>query len=161
MKKFKSTIWLDFYTYIFIPFIILSNTFNYIKYIMDLESLKTSSYFIIILEPLLIILWIYSLLQFFKMNKKAFYLFKVTIISMVFVVLFNAFVNDSDILLILSFMLFYIVAWIIPNYIYINKRKEIFSNSKELTHYHKCLKCKRLISINDSICPECSKKDNC
>ena len=149
--KFKSSIWLDFVNYIFMPFYILT---------LSLELIKLFSSDNIIGIILLAISLLYSIFTFYnfiKRNKIAYYiLYFFYILSMILMVIyFSNMLNLRKITYVIEFIVVGIIFWIIPNYVYLYKRKDMF-RKHNVAHIKKCPGCNRIIPITMECCGKCN-----
>ena len=152
-KNTLSTIWLDFISYVFFPFYIL------------VLSIETINIFGInkLLACILILYLIYIVFIFIKQikrNKIAYYLmYSFYPLSVITIVLF--FCNKYDIsklIYILELMGVGFFVWVIPNYIYLYKRKDLFTKHN-VTHIKKCPGCNRIIPVSMISCGKCNYKE--
>lgn len=151
--KFKSSIWLDFVNYIFMPFYILT---------LSLELIKLFSSDNIIGIILLVISLLYSiftLYNFIKRNKIAYYiLYFFYILSMILMVIyFSNMLKLKNITYVIEFIIVGIIFWVIPNYVYLYKRKDMF-RKHNVAHIKKCPGCNRIIPITMEYCGKCDYK---
>ena len=152
-EKKLSTIWLDFIIYIFIPFYFLTLT---------IESVSAFSSEDIIKKISLIVCALYVAFTFcnlIKRNKLSYYLlFIFYIFSLITSCLFLSHrVNITNNIYILEFIGIGIFLWIIPNFIYTYKRRDMF-RKHNIAHIKKCPGCNRIIPIHMESCGRCGYK---
>ena len=152
-KKIKSSIWLDFISYIFFPFYILT---------LSIETLNVfNSYKVKAI--IFVFCLIYVIFIFFnqlKRNKISYYLmYSFYPLSMITIVLY--FCSKLNILK-LSYLIELIglgfVVWVLPNFIYLYKRKDMF-RKHAVAHIKKCPGCNRIIPVNMISCGKCNYKE--
>lgn len=153
-SKAANTIWLDFISYIFIPFYILT---------LGLEVFKMTSSKIVII-PILVIIWImFNLFLFYKLFKKEklsyylLYIFHPISISTIVLYFCNK-INLNNTLYIIELVVVGLLLWTIPNYIYLFKRKDIF-RKHNIAHIKKCPGCNRIIPVTMKSCGKCNYKE--
>lgn len=150
--KIKSTIWLDFYSYIFIPFYI----FVLSKETLTIDNkLSFSCIFLIII----IIFSIFTLLNVVKKNKLSYYLlyiFNIVSIISIGIYIINRF-NINNFWYKIELLLIGSIIWLIPNYIYLYKRNNVF-HKHSVVHIKKCPGCNRIIPISMDCCGKCGYK---
>lgn len=155
-KKCLSTIWLDFLNYIFMPFNILTVSLTLIENI-NFSNLKLTLFIVFYFISLLI-----SIISFYKCvrrNKLGYYLLYVYIIISLItngIEIINR-LGINDMVYILIFFISGVILWIIPNYIYIKKRKSIFQKH-QLLNIKKCPGCERIIPVTMKFCGKCEYK---
>lgn len=152
-KKLKSTIWLDFIGYVFFPFYILVLSIETLN-IFNLNKLKSIIY---------IIYLIYIVFVFINQLKKniiSYYLmYTYYPLSIVTIVLYFCYKYDiTKIIYILELVGVGLLLWVIPNYIYLYKRKELF-RKHNIAHIKKCPGCSRIIPVNMTSCGKCNYKE--
>lgn len=152
-KIIKSTIWLDFYSYIFIPFYI---------FVLSKETLKIDNKlsFNCIFLIIIIIFSTFTLINLVKKNKLSYYLlyiFHILCIISIGIYAINKF-NIVYILYKVELLLTSLIVWIIPNYIYLYKRRTIFYKHS-VAHIKKCPGCNRIIPIHMTSCGRCEYKE--
>lgn len=148
-----STIWLDFISYIFFPFYILTLSLEVLNSFRD-SKIK----FILLMICLLYIIFVF--LNNLKRNKLAYYtMYSFYMISLITIVIYfsNKF-NITKILYILEFLGVGFLLWVVPNSIYLYKRKKIF-RKHNLANIKKCPGCNRIIPINMESCGKCNYKE--
>ena len=152
-KNTLSTIWLDFISYVFFPFYILVISIETIN-IFDVNKLLAS----ILILYLIYIAFIF--VKQIKRNKIAYYLmYSFYPLSIITIVLY--FCNKFSILKItyvLELIGVGVLIWVIPNYIYLYKRKELF-RKHNVAHIKKCPGCNRIIPVSMISCGKCSYKE--
>ncbi len=151
MKKMPSTSWLDFITFVYLPFYLLANV----------VTLFSGVNIYILLPTILNI--IFSLITFyflFKRKYQAYYL----LFIFIFISLFSMGINIirkyqiHNISFIIVEYVIGIIIWLIPNYIYIVKRRKFF-NKHHMAHIKKCPGCNRIIPIEMKCCGKCNYKE--
>jgi len=153
-NKSINTIWLDFISYIFIPFYILT---------LGLETIKINGNKNILLPVLLIIWLMFNIFLFYKLFKKEklayylLYIFHPISITTIILYFTNKF-NLTNIMYILEFVIVGLILWTIPNYIYLFKRKDIF-RKHNIAHIKKCPGCNRIIPVTMKCCGKCNYKE--
>lgn len=150
-----STIWLDFISYIFMPFYVL---------VLSLETLKlagTKKNFIFILAILCLIFSVFTFYKLFKKNKLAYYLMYIfyPINILTIVLYFCNRINLTNSVYVLELVIVGLALWTIPNYIYLFKRKDIF-REHNVAHIKKCPGCNRIIPVIMVSCGKCGYKEN-
>lgn len=152
--KSMNTIWLDFISYIFIPFYILT---------LGLEIFKIINTNNIII-PILLIIWLmFNLFLFYKLFKKEkisyylMYIFHPISISTVVLYLCNK-IKFTNSLYVIELVIVGLILWTIPNYIYLFKRKDIF-RKHNIAHIKKCPGCNRIIPVTMKSCGKCNYKE--
>lgn len=154
-KKNNSTIWFDFFTYIFMPFYILA---------FSIELLHSITKNNIIINILMITNLIYSIFVFINIirrNIKAYYtLWLFHIISIISIVLyFVSKYNIDKLIYRIELIIVSLLLWCIPNMIYLYKRKYLF-NKHNVAHIKKCPGCNRIIPITMKSCGKCNYKED-
>lgn len=156
-KKVISTIWLDFVNYIFMPFYILTLSLNLIEcfhFNNILNIIKSIGYLICI------VISFFTFIKLMKRKKISFYfLFIFYIISMLTmgIDIINR-MNIKDIINILVVYVVLIIFWIVPNYVYLLKRKTFFKEH-QLFNIKKCPGCNRIIPVTMKHCGRCDYKE--
>jgi len=152
-KKRISTIWLDFLNYIFMPFNILTITLTAIKQ-FGLNHIIISILYIVAL-----IIYFVCFYKVHKRDKYGYYLLYLYIILSLFMNIIEI-INRYKVNNIMHAIIMFIVGiilWIIPNYVYLRKRKNIFCK-RQLLNIKKCPGCKRIIPITMPCCGRCDYK---
>ena len=154
-KNILSTIWLDFLTYIFMPLFILSNSNELLK------RIGSKNIVLIIFLIVTIIYSIFTLYNSAKKNKLSYYLLYIFVfISMISISLYIvSSMKLTNIWYILEIFGGVSILWIIPNYIYIYKRYEIFKHRINTAHIKKCPGCNRIIPVSMVSCGKCDYKE--
>lgn len=152
--KTLSTIWLDFISYIFMPFYIL---------VLSLESLKligTNKILILISILLCLFFSIFTFYKLFKKNKISYYLMYIFYpLSIITISLyFCNKINFTNYMYVLEIVGVSLVLWTVPNYIYLFMRKDIF-REHNIAHIKKCPGCNRIIPITMVSCGKCGYKE--
>ena len=152
MKNVKPTIWLDFMTYVIIPFYLITNVITLVNMFKDVN------YFDLIL---LLLIMIYSLVTFLFLSKRkniSCYLLLgyIVLLGAIFNYIFYTKVTNG-IYLAISIM-GTILCWILPNYIYLFKRQDFFKEHSN-RHIKKCPGCNRIIPIAMACCGRCGYKE--
>lgn len=155
MKDVKTSMWLDFLNYIFIP-----STIG----ICSLELLKvfeTKKFLDIIIFIIAIITAIIEFIFLQKRKEKILYIhipfLLATLIGYVSVIINRLNITKTN--YIIELILVGIVIWFIPNIIYIIKRKDSF-RKHNVAHIKKCPGCKRIIPIKMKSCGKCNYKED-
>ncbi len=152
-KKIKSSIWLDFISYIFFPFYILALSIETLN-VFNSDKVKS----IIFILCLIYIIFIFF--NQIKRNKLSYYLmytfYPLSIITIV--LYFCSKLNILKISYIIELIGLGFVIWVIPNYIYLYKRKDIF-RKHAVAHIKKCPGCNRIIPVNMISCGKCNYKE--
>lgn len=151
IKDVKPTMWLEFLKYILLPFCIISNIFMMFNHLKIIELI------------VFIIMTIYSIITLYLLIKRkeiAYYLLQffivISLIPMIKAFSTHFVIKDITKLIIIS--LIGIIVWIIPNWIYIKKRKKLFQDHSG-QHIKKCPGCNRIIPINMVCCGKCNYKE--
>ena len=152
-KKIKSSIWLDFISYIFFPFYILTLSIETLN-VFNSDKVKA----IIFVFCLIYVIFIFF--NQLKRNKISYYLmYSFYPLSMITIVLY--FCSKLNILK-LSYLIELIglgfVVWVLPNFIYLYKRKDMF-RKHAVAHIKKCPGCNRIIPVNMLSCGKCNYKE--
>lgn len=152
-KKIKSSIWLDFISYIFFPFYILTLSIETLN-VFNSDKIKA----IIFVLGLIYVIFIFF--NQLKRNKISYYLmYSFYPLSMITIVLY--FCSKLNILK-LSYLIELIglgfVVWVLPNFIYLYKRKDMF-RKHAVAHIKKCPGCNRIIPVNMISCGKCNYKE--
>lgn len=152
-KKIKSSIWLDFISYIFFPFYILTLSIETLN-VFNSDKVKA----IIFVFCLIYVIFIFF--NQLKRNKISYYLmYSFYPLSMITIVLY--FCSKLNILK-LSYLIELIglgfVVWVLPNFIYLYKRKDMF-RKHAVAHIKKCPGCNRIIPVNMISCGKCNYKE--
>ena len=154
-KKILSTIWLDFISFIFIPFYILVNSNELFK------AIKSKNILLIIY---LIICIIYSIILLFNLVKKnkisyyMLYIFLVLSFSSIMLYLIPK-LHINNIWYIVEIIGVSLIIWLVPNIIYLYRRQNIFKDKLPIAHIKKCPGCNRIIPVNMTSCGKCSYKE--
>ena len=152
-KKIKSSIWLDFISYIFFPFYILTLSIETLN-VFNSDKVKA----IIFVLGLIYVIFIFF--NQLKRNKLSYYLmytfYPLSIITIV--LYFCSKLNILKISYIIELIGLGFVIWVIPNYIYLYKRKDIF-RKHAVAHIKKCPGCNRIIPVNMLSCGKCNYKE--
>ncbi len=153
-SKVPSTIWLDFITYIFMLFYIFTLSLNLIDSVHQTNIIK------IIIFTLCIMLSFFTFYNLIKRNKRAYYcmfiFFGMSMLTIIFD-LINKYHIDKMIYIVEFFGVGFI-GWIIPNYIYIRKRKMLFKEHN-LINIKRCPGCNRIIPVSMVSCGRCGYKE--
>ena len=154
-KNIKSTIWLDFLTYIFMPLFILINSNEL------LNRMGSKNILLILFLIFTIIYSTFTLYNSAKKNKLSYYLLYIFVfISMISISLYIvSCMKLTNIWYILEIFGATSILWIIPNYIYLYKRYEIFKHRVSTAHIKKCPGCNRIIPVNMVCCGKCDYKE--
>lgn len=157
MKDVKSTLWLDFVNYIFIPFYILMTSMEFIKLIPNFSILNILKMLIDISG---IVLGILTILFIHKRKPKILFVYMLFIInSMITIsILIVERLKLVKIQYIVEIFVVAFVLWVIPNIIYIIIRKDMFK-PHQINHIKKCPGCKRLIPEHMTCCGRCNYKE--
>lgn len=157
MKNVKSTIWLDFINYIFIPFYILISFLELIKLIPNFTVINIIK---MLLDVSGIILSLITMKFLRKRKKKILFIYIPFIINSMITISLLIFdrVHIIRIDYMVEIYLAVFVLWVIPNIIYIISRKDMFKDYK-LNSIKKCPGCKRLIPVHMSCCGKCNYKE--
>lgn len=156
-NKLPSTIWLDFLTYIFMPFYIFTLSLNMIDSFNNLTIIN------IIKSLIYVIIITFNFITFYyliKRKKNAYYcMIAFYIISMITIILdiINKY-SITKIIYIIELVVAGIICWIIPNYIYLKRRKLLFKDH-QLLNIKKCPGCNRIIPISMNSCGRCNYKE--
>ena len=152
--KKLSTIWLDFVSYIFMPFYFLTLS---IETVDSFESKNPLKIILLILCTIYTVCTIYNV---FRKNKIAYYLMYgfITYSIITIIIYFSNKFNITNIKYILEFIGVGVIVWIIPNFIYLYKRKDIF-RKHNVSHIKKCPGCNRIIPIHMESCGRCGYKE--
>lgn len=158
MKNVKSTIWLDFINYIFIPFYILMTSLEFIKLIPNINIINIIK---LLLDILGVVLGILTIMFLYKRKKKILFIYIAFIINSMITICLLIFdrVNISRIDYILEIFVVGFIIWVIPNIIYVIIRRDMFK-PHELNHIKKCPGCKRIIPEHMISCGKCNYKEN-
>ena len=155
MDKNKSSIWLDFFSYIFLPF------YSFVLSLETLNMYKTNNILLKILLTIYLLFTIFVLYNTIKKSKKGYYsLYPFYVTSIISIALF--FINKFNIINIfykVELIVVSLLIWCIPNIIYIYKRKDMF-RKHNVAHIKKCPGCNRIIPINMKCCGKCNYKED-
>ena len=140
MNNKTNDLWFNIYVFLLLPFCVLINIWNIVKYIKYFNSLNNM--FITILQFVLCIVSIvyYSYTFYFAKDrvKKSYLLIIISIFFSVFVASFNQTITtyyDQGIKTYLMFILYLVLITFIyglPNYVYFNRRKDMFVMDKTI-----------------------------
>ncbi len=131
MKKVQSTVWLDILTYILLPIVVVIGVWNTLRVMrhIDWDFFEVS---MMLVEIALLVFYGYTAYYTHKRDKKAYLLlqilFWVTALRASIDFANTRMVNNQDNFLI-EFCLYLgicYLAWILPNNVYLQKRKAIF-----------------------------------
>ena len=152
-KKVETTIWLDILGFVLLPFFILMASLRAI----DLFGKKS-----IILGIILLLFCLYSFVTFYYLLKRK----KITFFTtLIFIVLSTIFLSYDimvryeiyDILYRELTVLGVIIIWLVPNVIYLIKKRSIFKDY-HLMGIKKCPGCNRFIPVSMDKCGKCNYK---
>lgn len=151
--KSKSSIWLDFINYIYMPFYILTLSLE----LVDIFSKKNILWIIILSISLLYS--IFTFYNFIKRNKLAYYfLYFFYILSMILMsIYFSRILHITKLIYIIEFIIVGVIVWLVPNFIYLYKRKDMF-RKHNIAHIKKCPGCNRIIPVSMTCCGRCDYK---
>ena len=154
-KNVISTIWLDFLTYIFMPLYILINSTELLNRIGS-KNIWIITYLIVTIVYSIVTLWNSA-----KKNRLSYYLLYIFVfISMISISLYIVTsMKLSNISYILEIFGAVSLLWIVPNYIYLFKKYEVFKNRTSGPHIKKCPGCNRIIPITMECCGKCGYKE--
>ena len=155
-KKVESTMWLDFLGFVFIPFIILIASLLAIR-LFGKKGMENTIYGI-----LLIFYCLYSFVTFYHLLKRkriTFYIVLGFIILTTVIIPFDIIVRYEidQILYKELIVLGTIIIWLIPNIIYIIKKRNTFKDY-HLLNIKKCPGCNRYIPVTMKSCGKCKYK---
>lgn len=146
-NKIQSTIWLDFLNFIFIPFYIFTNILSLFKGLKIIDLIG------------LLVITIYDIITFYtvlKRRKMGYYLMYFFFLLSLVVMIYN--LNSRYDLSYFITTGLGIVFWIVPNYIYLFKRRKVFYEHN-LAHIKKCPGCNRIIPSHMKCCGKCDYKE--
>ncbi len=146
----KSTIWLDFLNFIVIPFHILTG-------ILELVDIFKSNGLDIIKLIIFGLLIIYNVITFcllLKRRKSSYYLLIGYIFLVLIIGLYNIYFEVTNVLIFVLIIILGCISWLLPNCIYIKKRKTLFYDHN-VAHIKKCPGCNRIIPIKMASCGKC------
>ena len=154
-KNVLSTIWLDFLTFIFMPLFLFINSNELLK------RMGSKNIILLIFLSITIIYTVFTLWNSFKKNKLSYYLLYIFVfISMISISLYIVdCMKLTNIIYIAEIFGATSVLWIVPNYIYLFKRYEIFKHRVSSVHIKKCPGCNRIIPITMESCGKCNYKE--
>ena len=152
-KKIKSSIWLDFISYIFFPFYIFALSIETLN-VFNSDKVKA----IIFVSCLIYVVFIFF--NQVKRNKLSYYLmYSFYPLSMITIVLyFCSKLNILKLSYIIELIGLGFVVWVIPNFKCLYKRKDIF-RKHAVAHIKKCPGCNRIIPVNMISCGKCNYKE--
>ena len=140
MNKKTNDLWFNIYVFLLLPFCILINIWNIIKYLRYFNSLNNM--FITILQLVLCVISIgyYAYTFYYAKDrvKKAYLLIMISIFYSVFVASFNQTITtyyDQGIKTYLMFIVYIVLITCIyglPNYVYFKRRKDMFVMDKAI-----------------------------
>lgn len=156
-NKLPSTIWLDFLTYIFMPFYILTLSLNLIASFNNLIIINVIKS---IIYGVFIIFCFITFYYLIKRRKSAYYCMMIFFVISMITVLLDIMGNYhiDKVIYIIELFIVGIIFWIIPNYIYMMKRKILFKEH-HLINIKKCPGCNRIIPVSMTSCGRCNYKE--
>lgn len=156
-NKLPSTIWLDFLTYIFMLFYIFTLSLNLID---SFNKIDTINIIKIIAFSSFIIFCFFTFYNLIKRKRKAYYCMFIFFAISMFTIIFDIInkYNIEKMIYIIELFVVGIICWIIPNYIYMIKRKMLFKEH-HLINIKRCPGCNRIIPVNMVSCGRCNYKE--
>lgn len=153
-EKLPSTIWLDFLTYIFMLFYIFTLSLNLIDSFNKINIIR------IIIFSIFIIFCFFTFYNLIKRKRKAYYCMFIFFIISMFTIIFDVIskYNIEKIIYIIELFIVGIICWVVPNFIYIAKRKMLFKEH-HLINIKRCPGCNRIIPISMVSCGRCNYKE--
>ncbi|MBR3524161.1 MAG: hypothetical protein IKN87_05750 [Bacilli bacterium] len=141
MKNKTNDLWLNIYIFLLLPFCILINIWNLFKYIKHFNSLDNM--FLTILQLILCIVSIayYAYTFFYAKDrvKKAYLLIIISIFYSIFVASFDqtlaTYYNQGfkTYLMFVVYIGLFVIWWGLPNYIYFQRRKDMFEMKRVMS----------------------------
>ena len=140
MNKKTNDLWFNIYVFLLLPFCVLINIWNLIGYIKHFDSLNNM--FITIIQLILcvtsIIFYNYTFYYAKYRVKKSYLLIMISIFLSVIVASFNQTLNTyydqgaKTYLMFLVYVALFVIWWGLPNYIYFERRKEMYILEKKV-----------------------------
>ena len=152
-KKVETTIWLDILGFIILPFIIL---------MASLLAIKMFGKSHIIIGICLLLFCLYSFITFYYLLKRKRISFYLTIVYICLSTIFLSYdiivrYEIFDILYRELTVLGIIIIWLVPNIIYLIKKRNVFKDY-HLMGIKKCPGCNRFIPVSMDKCGKCNYK---
>lgn len=155
-NKLPSTIWLDFITYIFMLFYIFTLSLNLIG---SFNKIDTINIIKMIVFSIFIVFCFFTFYNLIKRKRKAYYCmlyFLLWVCLLSFWILLINIIRKT--IYIIELFIVDLICWVIPNYIYIYKRKILFKEH-HLINIKRCPGCNRIIPVSMVSCGRCNYKE--
>lgn len=141
MNNKTNDIWFNIYVFLLLPFCVLINIWNLIRYIRYFNGLNNMflTIFQLILCILSIIFYAYTFFYAKDRVKKAYLLIMISIFYGAFVAAFDqtlaTYYNQGfkTYLMFIVYIALFVMWWGLPNYIYFQRRKEMFEIKKVMS----------------------------